>query len=467
MLMNGDVVEVVLSWGRGASGCVLATKYVREGERFVVGEGADCDAVIPREVLGEGSATVIDSAASGPVAVAPRGALAWVDGVPATGEPIALGAGRVVEIELGELTLAARVVADEAYVSSFAADVNASDYGGFALSALMHLGVLAALALFLPALGATDDDGITRDQLLTMRHLIDASAEREEETQEAQADHPPADTEDHGASGGGRAVGASGHMGTEHAPRDAGHWSAAGDTPRELASLSREQKQEMVKDFGAIALLNAMASDPNAPTVPWGDVLRGAARESHQGGLFGADAADSFGIGGLGFMGNDEGGGGNNLGIGVNDIGGLSASLDRRVGSNDPGGMGGCPPGAKCGRLVGTHHVTTQLRMPREITTNGRLPGDVIQRIIRQNAGRFRSCYEGALRTNPTLEGRVAVRFVIDRTGQVSVAQDGDSDLPDASVRTCIVRSFYTLSFPAPQGGTVTVTYPMVLTPAS
>jgi outer membrane biosynthesis protein TonB len=104
--------------------------------------------------------------------------------------------------------------------------------------------------------------------------------------------------------------------------------------------------------------------------------------------------------------------------------------------------------------------------MPREIVTNGRLPGEVIQRIIRQNSGRFRNCYEAGLRTNPSLEGRVAVRFVIDRSGQVSIAQDGDSDLPDASVRSCIVRSFYDLSFPSPQGGTVSVTYPIVLSPA-
>jgi len=464
--MNGDVVEVILSWGHDNTGCVLATKYVRPGERFAVGEAEGCDAVVPSEVLGEVKASLVTCDTGGAVVLPPRGSLAWVDGVPVGGDPITLAAGRVVEIELGELTLRARIVEDEVYASSFAADVNPSDYGGLALSVMMHVGVLAALALFLPALGATDDDGISRDQLLTMRHLINASAEREEEAKLEQADHPPADAEDHGASGGGRALGAAGHMGTEHAPRDAGHWSAAGDTPRELASLSREQKQEMVKDFGVISLINAMASDPNAPTVPWGDILRGADRESHLGGLFGPDAADSWGLGGLTLSGNDEGGGGSNIGIGVNDIGGLSASLDRRIGSNEPGGYGGCPPGAKCGHVIGTHHVGGGLRMPREIVTNGRLPGEVIQRIIRQNSGRFRNCYEAGLRTNPSLEGRVAVRFVIDRSGQVSIAQDGDSDLPDASVRSCIVRSFYDLSFPSPQGGTVSVTYPIVLSPA-
>ncbi len=464
--MNGDVVEVILSWGHDNAGCVLATKYVRAGERFEVGEAEGCDAVVPVETLGEARTSIVTCEVSGAVVVPPRGSLAWVDGMPSACEPIALSNGRTVDLELGEFTLRARLVEDERYATSFADDVRGADVGGFALSALMHLGVLASLALFLPALGATDDDGITRDQLLTMQHLINASAEREEEAKLAEVDKAAEEPEDHGASGGGRALGAAGTMGTEHAPRNAGHWSAAGDSPRELASLSREQKMELVKDTGMIALINTMASDPNAPTVPWGEVLRGADRESHLGGMFGPDAADSWGIGGLGFTGTDEGGDGNNLGIGVNDIGGLSASLDRRVGSNEPGGFGGCPPGQKCGHVIGTHHVGGGFRMPREITTNGRLPKEVIQRIIRQNMGRYRNCYESALRTNPSLEGRVAVQFVIDRSGQVSIAQDGDSDLPDANVRTCIVRSFYNLSFPAPQGGTVTVTYPMVLTPS-
>jgi hypothetical protein len=376
-----------------------------------------------------------------------------------------LAPGQVVDVAIGQFTLRARFVEAEMLASSFASSVEASDYGGLALSALAHLSCIAALALFLPALGATDDAEISRDQLLTMQHLLTASAEREQEAEEADTQAPADAPEDHGASGGGRAVGKSGAMGTPNAPQVQAHWSAAGDSPRELQSLSHEEKQALVKDFGMLGLLATMNADPNAPTVPWGDVLRGADRESHQGSIFGADPGDTWGIGGLNISGPDEGGGGNSLGIGINDVGGLSASLDRRVGSGDPGGWGkGC--GGKPCLLGGTHKVGAGLRMPREITTNGRLPRDVIQRIIRQNAGRFRACYESGLRTNPSLEGRVEVRFIIDRQGQVSVAQDGSSDLPSDGVRSCIVKSFYSLSFPSPDNGTVTVVYPMVLTPA-
>jgi hypothetical protein len=96
---------------------------------------------------------------------------------------------------------------------------------------------------------------------------------------------------------------------------------------------------------------------------------------------------------------------------------------------------------------------------------SGRLPPEVIQRVVRQNFGRIRVCYDTALRGNPTLQGRIAVRFVIGRNGVVGTASDGGSDMPDSGVVSCVVRSFRGLSFPRPEGGTVTVVYPVVLTP--
>ena len=113
--------------------------------------------------------------------------------------------------------------------------------------------------------------------------------------------------------------------------------------------------------------------------------------------------------------------------------------------------------------------LTSSRRPPRVraegVTTSGRLPGEVIQRIVRQNFGRYRFCYEQGLRQNPNLQGRVAVRFVIGRDGGVSQVQNGGSDLPDGNVVSCVVRSFYGLSFPAPENGIVTVNYPIMFQP--
>jgi hypothetical protein len=96
---------------------------------------------------------------------------------------------------------------------------------------------------------------------------------------------------------------------------------------------------------------------------------------------------------------------------------------------------------------------------------NGRLPPEIIQRIVRQHFGQMKRCYEHALATNPTLSGRVVVRFVIARDGSVATAADGGSDLTDKTVRDCVVAAFQNISFPAPEGGIVTVTYPIVFNP--
>jgi len=114
------------------------------------------------------------------------------------------------------------------------------------------------------------------------------------------------------------------------------------------------------------------------------------------------------------------------------------------------GGGGGIGSGA--GRSPGGH-VARAPRMTEGATSvSGRLPREVIQRIVRQNFGRFRLCYDNGLRTNPNLQGRVTAKFVIDRTGAVSAASDGGSDLRDKAVVDCVIRGFSNLSFPQPEG---------------
>jgi hypothetical protein len=110
----------------------------------------------------------------------------------------------------------------------------------------------------------------------------------------------------------------------------------------------------------------------------------------------------------------------------------------------------------------GVHHVRAPRLHADSVAVSGRLPPEVIQRIVRMSFGRFRYCYESGLRGNPELRGRVAVRFVIDRSGAVPLASDAGSDMPDANVVQCVVRAFGDLSFPEPDGGMVTVEYPIV-----
>jgi hypothetical protein len=179
--------------------------------------------------------------------------------------------------------------------------------------------------------------------------------------------------------------------------------------------------------------------------------------------MFSNDIGDAMGTG-LGLSGNGEGGGGFGQGVGLDHVNTLGGG----GGGTGPSGFG---PGDKSGMGIGHGpggggHVAKAptFRTP-SFDSNGRLPAEVIQRIVRQNFGRFRLCYEAGLRSNPSLNGRIATKFVIGRDGAVMQSSDAGSDLPDQNVVACIVRSFNSLSFPAPEGGIATVTYPIILSP--
>jgi hypothetical protein len=181
-----------------------------------------------------------------------------------------------------------------------------------------------------------------------------------------------------------------------------------------------------------------------------------------RGPIFGDVPGDAFGHDGLGFSDAALGGGG---GGGDGDFVGLDRvhGLDVAAGGGPTGAIGGRGIGGRDGP-AGRKPRSPSLRAVA-VETNGRLPAEVIQRVLRQQSGRLRFCYEAGLAKNPNLAGRVAVRFVIDRSGAVSLASDAGSDLPDAAVVSCVVRVVTGLTFPEPPDGIVTVTYPVVFSP--
>ncbi|MEM6990210.1 MAG: AgmX/PglI C-terminal domain-containing protein [Myxococcota bacterium] len=96
------------------------------------------------------------------------------------------------------------------------------------------------------------------------------------------------------------------------------------------------------------------------------------------------------------------------------------------------------------------------------------LAPEAIRKVVRSHVQDVRRCYNQGLARRPTLAGRVAVRFVIGPDGAVRSAELSGSSLGDDKVEQCIVRATRTWTFPKPTGkGTVTVTYPFVLSPGS
>ena len=223
--------------------------------------------------------------------------------------------------------------------------------------------------------------------------------------------------------------------------------------------LSRDAALVEAKSFGLVGMLSAMNARA-LPTALWGaDTANGPDAADAWGNLYGEEIGESAGSGGLGLIGNGQGGGFRGDWIGMGTIG--TCGTNCGMGPGNKGGFGSSF-GSK-----GPGHAPSgpRIRMATDATVGGHLAPEVIQRVVRQNFGRFRACYENGLRLNPNLTGRVTARFVIDRTGAVSNAANGGSDLPDSKVVSCVVSQFYGITFPAPDNGIVTVSYPLMLTP--
>lgn len=133
-------------------------------------------------------------------------------------------------------------------------------------------------------------------------------------------------------------------------------------------------------------------------------------------------------------------------------------------------GSGGGGSGSGYGRGTGAGFGGRGSRMPRirqaRATVKGSLDRVIIRRIVRSHINEVRHCYNQGLIRDPSLSGRVVIRFVIDSIGNVSTAVVSESELPDPKVGTCIARTVKRWSFPkSPGGGQVLVNYPFVLSP--
>jgi Ca-activated chloride channel family protein len=211
--------------------------------------------------------------------------------------------------------------------------------------------------------------------------------------------------------------------------------------------VARQSALREAQEFGMLGLLSSGAgvdqdAAKQAPAPEDASSARGNSDE----------ISGSTGSGGLGLAGVGEGGGGKSDGVGLGSIGSIGRDTGQGLGAGH-------------GRLGGSHASNAPKVRMGATTVSGRLPPEVIQRIVRQNFGRFRLCYEEGLRKSPSLEGRVSVRFVIGSDGNVASTANGGSDLPDPAVVSCVQRSMADLSFPQPEGGIVTVVFPMLFSP--
>jgi hypothetical protein len=472
-----QAVEVMVLWGTN----VLHVSHLTPPRNFYVGEefgkNFATDFFIPSEKLGTTRMPVVLGDAGSISVVIPQGARGSIeipgqpkmslDEVRQRAQPCAelsgaqqlsIGSGTRARIELNDFVFqVAAVNAGKPIKHGVGAGIDWNVFLYFGASLLGVGGMIAAMAFFVPPLGLTDDEDVDKNALYLMQQFLNAAAERElEEKETEQVTEQDADNKEGGT--GTRAKGEEGSMGKQDSKATNKRYAVQGPQDNPDPHIARQAALREAMEFGMIGLLNTgAAGDPNAPTAPWGrDTSLGTDEVSAMGNMFGDEIGDAYGAGGLGLSGIGEGGGGRGEGIGLGSIG----TLGHGAGTGTGQGFG-----SGHGRLGGSHRTKApQVRMGAT-TVSGRLPPEVIQRIVRQNYGRFRMCYEQGLAKNPNLEGRVTVRFVIGRDGSVSNVSNGGSDIPDAGVVGCVIRNYYGLSFPQPEGGIVTVVYPIMFSP--
>jgi hypothetical protein len=474
-LSGTPAVEVTIAWGTN----VLHVSHLTPPRNFYVGESGGAkdatDFFIPEEKLPASKIPVVIGDVGSVAVVIPQGATGTVEivGQPkmsldqarsmaqpcsylAGAQQLSLSTGSKAKVELNGFTFSVMATNAGKPVASGLSTVDWTPIAYFGLTLGAFGAFFLSLAYFVPPLGLSDESEIDKDRLLLIQQYLDAAAEREQEEKTEDVVDESADNKEGGT--GTRAKGEEGSMGKETSKATNKRYAVKGPKDNPDPHLARQAALREARDFGMIGLLNAGASgDPNAPTAIFGrDTSSGMDDVSAQGNMWGDEIGDAFGSGGLGLSGIGEGGGGRGEGIGLGNIG----TLGHGAGTGTGQGFG-----SGHGRLGGSHKTKTpQVRMGAT-AVNGRLPAEVIRRIVRQNFGRFRMCYEQGLGRNPNLEGRVGVRFVIGRDGSVSNVGNGGSDIPDSGVVSCVISAFYGLSFPQPEGGIVTVTYPIMFSP--
>lgn len=126
------------------------------------------------------------------------------------------------------------------------------------------------------------------------------------------------------------------------------------------------------------------------------------------------------------------------------------------------------PPSNSGGEIVRERVIRGNTNIGNVDATGGEGEIDAgrVASLIRGQMGGIRSCYVRALPNNPTLAGRIDVRFTIGESGRVtSINASGLSEAPE--VGNCASSAIRRLSFPQPTGGSVDFTFPLTFSPSS
>ena len=367
-----------------------------------------------------------------PTVHVPEGVPAWLLDADDTRRPVtgdvSLGDGARLVAEMGDTTFVVRAVRTPRGVPG---DGTSIDWG--------YAGVLAALLMISAAFTvvlSTADSAPT----LTVEPPDSSVAvfKLNQPDPPTPAVAKPKPTPDAGE--GARAPGPEGQVGRERAQLRKARGSRR--------AVSKEQRdKEIAQKSNLFLALDRLSDDGIFGHDGLDDRVATAT-----GGLDGRLIADQRGWGGA-LRGDGDGGGCMREDCGPEHLRGLGVDGvgdDRRGDGKRPGELGKRTTGSP----------TSGMRDPIVL---GSIDKSVVARIVATHLPRIRACYERELQKQPSLAGKLTVKFVIAKDGSVATASSRSDTLGSPPVAECVHSRFRQMRFPKPRGGgIVTVSYPLV-----
>jgi hypothetical protein len=114
----------------------------------------------------------------------------------------------------------------------------------------------------------------------------------------------------------------------------------------------------------------------------------------------------------------------------------------------------------------GDANIRGVLKDSAPIVDDPNVNADALAKYVTQRKSAIQNCYERELKRNPSLKGRLVVRFTIGTSGRTTEIEFEQNDLND-SVASCVRAVIRGWLFPFRPDEDVTVAYPFVFAPAS
>ncbi len=170
--------------------------------------------------------------------------------------------------------------------------------------------------------------------------------------------------------------------------------------------------------------------------------------------------------------------GGQDIANALNGAGGVGVATADNIGANGPKG-GGAGSAASIGDLGTQGGGNVNLGAKGDAAIRGRVAdaapevesGEVdreaLNRYVKARKAAIVACYEKELKRNPSMKGKVVVRFSIATSGRATEIEIEENTLGNDAVSACIKAIIRTWVFPFKPESEVPVAFPFVFSPAT